>query len=191
MLRDFSQKFLFYAIKNAKACAEKKASIDQVGIHALDDLTLTIELETPNPYFLSFIASRSYLPVNSKIDKTQNQKELVSNGPFLLKKWTPGYEILLQKKPTYWDAKHVYLKGIRIQIIPETMTQCDLYQKRQVDYIGSPLSLFFDPDLLLKHPLKNELKTKETATVFCLMVNTEKKSARQPKLSPRPFTCFK
>ena len=104
----------------------------------------------------------------------------MSNGPFLLKKWTPGYEILLQKNPTYWDAKHVYLKGIRIQIIPETMTQCDLYQKRQVDYIGSPLSLFFDPDLLLKHPLKNELKTKETATVFCLMVNTEKKVLANP-----------
>ena len=39
----------FYAIKNVEACLTKKATIDDVGIQALDDYTLEVKLEHPAP----------------------------------------------------------------------------------------------------------------------------------------------
>ncbi len=165
----------FYGIKHARACAKGEKSMDALGIRVKDDLTLIVELEYPNPYFLSFVSSRSYLPVNSKADADpdRKKKERVNNGPFTLKDWKINYGLTLEKNPTYWDAKHVQLEGIEVQILPDTITQLNLYEKRRVDYVGSPLSLFLNPESLLNHPLKKDLSAKETSSVFCLVINTK------------------
>ena len=44
--------FTFYSILNVAACLEGKVDINEVGIRAIDDKTLIIELEHPTPYFL-------------------------------------------------------------------------------------------------------------------------------------------
>jgi oligopeptide transport system substrate-binding protein len=135
----------FYPIKNAKAIIQGKKSIDSVGIRALDEKTLQVELIHPTPYFLEVLASPSYFPVNSKVDRAtpnwanQEGKAFVCNGPFFLAKHRVEDEIVVEKNPYYWDADSVKLPGISIAIL-DSLTQLNLFEKNQLDWLGKPLS---------------------------------------------------
>jgi oligopeptide transport system substrate-binding protein len=101
----------------------------QVGISALDNHTLRIELERPAPYFLSLLTSPIWFPVylpalektgspSARDNRWTRPPTFVGNGPFILKEWNPGTLILAEKSPTYWDAATVRLRAIRF--IPAT-----------------------------------------------------------------------
>ena len=46
-----------YLVKNAKAYNESTLKdFSQVGVHALDDRTLSVDLENPTPYFIDMCA---------------------------------------------------------------------------------------------------------------------------------------
>src|SRR5690606_31052205 len=53
--------FILYYIKNAEAYNAGEAEADDVGVKALDDKTLEVELERSVPYFLSLTAFATYL----------------------------------------------------------------------------------------------------------------------------------
>lgn len=80
--------YLFYIIKNAEEAKKGKASLDQVGIKAINDKTLEVQLKYPVPYFTKLIANAYFYPVNEKIAKTNPKWALeagdnyVTNGPF-------------------------------------------------------------------------------------------------------------
>jgi len=102
--------YTFYTIKNVSDCLEKKVSVEEVGVHALDERTLQVELEHPAPYFLFLTTCSTYSPINKKHDQEHPEwankvEELfVCNGPFKPKKWKKSFEMLLEKNEAYWDA---------------------------------------------------------------------------------------
>lgn len=136
----------FYSIKNAKQISLGQLPIEEIGIHALDDYTLKVELENPIPYFLDMVATSSFFPINSKVDqensKWSNQEgdKFICNGPFVLEKHRIDNEIILKKNPFYWDADSVKLPGISIAIIKDPTTQLSLFEKGELDWLGQPLS---------------------------------------------------
>ncbi len=159
----------FFAIKNARACAEGKCPLSEVGIQVKDPYTLAVTLEYPNPYFPSFVASPTYLPIHKSADSFE-KTPLISNGPFLLNHWKQGYEIAFKKNPTYWDAGRVKLKSLRMEIISDPLTALGLYRRGKLDYIGAPLSLFVNIDQLSK---KASINQTAIASVSCLMLRTD------------------
>ena len=56
---------LFY-LKNGEKYNKGKAKADDVGVKAVDDKTLEVELEQPTPYFLSLTTFYSLRPVPKK-----------------------------------------------------------------------------------------------------------------------------
>lgn len=136
----------FYPIKNVRAITVGKMPIENMGIQALDDRTLRVELEHPTPYFLEMLASGSFLPVNARIDRERPNwaneagKSFVCNGPFVLEKNQIGHEIIVKKNPAYWQASQVNLPGIRIAIVHDPMTNLQLYEKGELDWVGKPIS---------------------------------------------------
>ena|GEM_PF-388413 len=82
-------------------------SIDQVGVRALDDLTLLVELEQPTSYFLQLVACSAWFPapqhVVEKHGPAWTQPEhFVSNGPYRLAAWQPGQRLSLVRNTTYF-----------------------------------------------------------------------------------------
>jgi oligopeptide transport system substrate-binding protein len=171
--------FTFYSIKNVAACLEKKACVDEVGVQALDERTLQVELEHPASYFLSLTTCSTYSPINKRIDQEDPHwssdvgEHFVCNGPFILKGWKKNVEIYLERNESYWDAKTVQLPGIRVQIIPDANTQFYLYEKGEIDWIGQP----FNPlpfDITKDDVVKDKLQKMETLGLNWMFLNTER-----------------
>ena len=74
-----------YIIKNAKAAKNQRCSLDEVGIKALDDKTLQVDLEHPVPYFLSALSTHNFFATPSHIISAYpdwTHGHYVSNGTF-------------------------------------------------------------------------------------------------------------
>ena len=84
----WSPNFLF-DIQNARACHEGRASAGEVGVRALDDHTLEVQLEAPAGYFLNVLASlvTGAIPrhaVEARGETWADPENIVTDGPFLL-----------------------------------------------------------------------------------------------------------
>jgi oligopeptide transport system substrate-binding protein len=115
---------MLYVIQNAEAF-HKGTTKDfaEVGLTASDAHTLSVTLARPTPQFLALLTHQVWFPVylpcltanGSPYERgnpwTQPGR-LVGNGPFTLKSWQPGQEIVVEKSPTYWDAARVRLNAI-------------------------------------------------------------------------------
>lgn len=134
----------FYPIKNAKRAKEGKVGLDEVGITALDEETLAVELENPSPEFLELTAHALYSPVSHKLDTlhpnwSQSREEsFVCNGPFLPKRSLPngGYEFVKNSK--YWDQSRVKLDRILISK-NNANTALEMFKNDETDWVGHPM----------------------------------------------------
>jgi oligopeptide transport system substrate-binding protein len=124
--------YLFYPIFQAEAAVQKRVSLEEVGIKALNAGTFQVRLEKPTPHFLSLTAFPSFLPA------LKNPK--TTNGPFSLEKIDGQSEIVLLKNPTFWNAKAIELEGIQISIIPDENAAWKMFERGEIDWLGGALS---------------------------------------------------
>ncbi|MGQ8823858.1 peptide ABC transporter substrate-binding protein [Bacillus sp. NA_146.1] len=134
--------FLFFDIKNAKRINSKELPIDQLGVKAIDDKTLEVQLEQPIPYFIDLITFATFLPINEKYFESQGKQygleanQLVYNGAFLLDNWKHEQGFQLKNNPNYWDAKAVKLDEINFDVVKDKSTEINLYESGQIDRVG-------------------------------------------------------
>ncbi|HDR7761401.1 peptide ABC transporter substrate-binding protein [Bacillus cereus] len=134
--------FLFFDIKNAKRINSKELPIDQLGVKAIDDNTLEVQLEQPIPYFIDLTTFATFLPINEKYFESQGKhygleaNQLVYNGAFTLDNWKHEQGFQLKKNSNYWDAKTVKLDEINFDIVKDKSTEINLYESGQIDRVG-------------------------------------------------------
>ena len=116
--------FMYFPIKNAERFFKQEITdFSQVGIKALDDHTLRVELNNPTPYFLQLLDHYSTFPVHRPtIEKWGKPEEsytrwtrpenIVTNGPFLLDEWRLNKHLIVKKNDAYWGAERVQLSKI-------------------------------------------------------------------------------
>jgi oligopeptide transport system substrate-binding protein len=96
---------LLYEIKSAESYHLGDISDpDQVGIRAIDDLTLEVELERPASYFLHLLTTLCPVPqhvVETYRAKWTDLENIVTNGPFQLESYQPGESLVLVRDPTF------------------------------------------------------------------------------------------
>ena len=145
---------LFHFIKNSKKACLGAKSIDQVGVKALDDKTLQIELEKPNAHFLHVLVNSVFSPVHESMRYGQiDFKNFVCSGPFQLKKYLLQNQLILHKNRRYWNADHILLEELHYLIVKEPTTALLMFEKQEVDWLGEPLiKISYDavPDLQAK-----------------------------------------
>lgn len=169
----------FYVIKNAAACLERKVGIEEVGIKAIDDFTLQVQLENPAPYFLSLTTCAAFAPVHQRNEEAHpdwyNKEGLqfVCNGPYLIDHWHKGSSISFKKSPYYWDRENVDVEVVKALRIEDESVQFQMFKNKELDFIGNPFSKL-SADLLIESGLKNSLKCVDTTKVEWLFVNVTK-----------------
>lgn len=130
--------FSGFVLKNGKACSEGTASVDDVGVKAVDDKTLEVELEAPTTYFINMLATTAFYPVKKDaIDATtpwtKSASTYVSNGPFLMAQISPGEKYVLAKNPNYVKADDIALDQIVYRIINSQEGQQFAYMNDEID----------------------------------------------------------
>ncbi|MFL5167801.1 MAG: peptide ABC transporter substrate-binding protein, partial [Microvirga sp.] len=113
---------ILYPILNAEKVNKSQpgAKLEDLGVKAIDDLTVEITLERPTPYFLELLTHQSGTPVHpgtiqkhgANFTKPEN---MVSNGAYVLKEWVPNSHIRLQKNPQFHAAASVKIDVVRYE----------------------------------------------------------------------------
>ena len=203
--------YQLFCIKNAAAVKNGEKPSSDLGVFALDESTLQVDLETPVPYFLELLSFSIFFPVHEAMDKTGwdlSKTSLISSGPFSLKKWKHSDFIDIVKNSTYWDAKTVQLEGIHLVMVSED-TEVRMFEKKELDWAGSPLSTFpFDlveafqkKELLHLYPMfgtfffRINVETPPFQNVnirkaFALAINRKSLVEHVTKGGYTPATCF-
>jgi ABC-type oligopeptide transport system substrate-binding subunit len=175
--------FFFYSIKNAYAVKQGLCSIEQLGVKALNNLALAVDLEYPTPEFLELTALAIYSPVHHVIDKIhpdwglRDAEDFVCNGPFSLKKMTNHIRYEFIKNPFYWDKEKVRLEQILLSKESSQIAQA-MFKNEETDWLGMPMRSwepFFDeqPDFEMGSTF---------AAIHWTLFNTEKFPFNSSKL---------
>jgi oligopeptide transport system substrate-binding protein len=172
-----------YCIKNGRQIKEGTLPPDQLGVQAINDKTLVIQLEYPIPYFLKLLTMPIYFPVCEKTDRAfphwmQKTEQFVCNGPFCPTSWQHASSLKVQKNGRYWDADHVGLQGVEFAMV-EGNTELSLYEKKQLHWAGSPLSTL-PVDALNDLRQKGVLRRQPILGTCFIRTNTEKEALDNP-----------
>ena len=134
--------YIMFDLKNAQAINEGKAELDTLGVKAVDDYTLEVELENPVPYFVELTSFGTFYPLNEKFVKEKGEKyglesdTTLYNGPFTLTDWKHEEGWKLKKNAQYWDNKTVKLDEINFNVVKDSGTRVNLYESGQIDRSG-------------------------------------------------------
>ncbi len=165
---------MFFSLKNGRKAFLGQVSIDQLGVKALDDKTLIIELESGNPNFLNILMHQVFSPVHHTMRyDPPNISNLICSGPFCLNEYVFQDKITLKKNPRYWNSSKVQLDQLHYYIIKDPSTALMMFEKKEIDWLGDPLSKIL-PDSIPSLKAKGILKCYPMAGLQWLFINTDK-----------------
>ncbi len=133
-----------YCIKNAEKVNKGKMSKKHLGIKALDDHTLQITLERPDPDFLFTLLEPGCMPCNETFFEATGGryglavKYLIYNGPFYINNWVDDVSVSIRKNDYYHNAENVLPRSVYFSINNEQDTRLD--KLRDKTYSVSPLT---------------------------------------------------
>jgi oligopeptide transport system substrate-binding protein len=138
---------LFTPIRNAQAVNDGKLRPEDLGVRALDEFALQVDLQEPAPYFVQLTAAHQFFPaprraIESAGSAWTTPPHAISSGPFRLCKWQGG-ELVLEKNPTYYDARTVSLEQLRLVTISRPTTAINLYKAGSIDLVAPLLPALY------------------------------------------------
>src|SRR5215470_12200187 len=142
--------YFLYDIENAFEYNTGKVSdAALVGVHALDDTTLEVKLKKPAAYFIYLTAFCPTLPQRQDVverwgERWTEPEHIVTNGPFLLRRWVHEYKIELAANRSFFEGCPA-LKKIKMFMIAEQATAFALYENDELDYVDN--RSFSTPDV--------------------------------------------
>ena len=136
--------FIGEYIKNGKAIENGEMDPSELGVKAIDDVTLEVTLEHPTSYFLSMIGIQpQFAPLRQDIvekygtDFAADAEKNVYSGPFVLtsaknQKW------IFEPNEYYWDKENIHLDRVELSYIQNQETQLAMYENGELDFTELP-----------------------------------------------------
>jgi peptide/nickel transport system substrate-binding protein len=184
--------FSFRRLGNLKDNPAWLFSDHVASVVAVDPSTVRITLKEPNAAFLAMLVSPNFVVVDSKAVKAHGgtdaedadksdkatdwlDQNSAGTGPFVLKRWTRGVEVVLERNPNYW-RKPSPLTRVVIRDIPDPSTQLELVERGDVAIAQS-----LDIDLIgrFKRSGKGKVVEGNTLDMIYLAMTTN------PQISPQ------
>ena len=130
-------------VKNADAIMYEGADPDTLGVTAVDDKTLVVELEAPVSFFASLMYFPTFYPLNEAFytgleEGTYGTSPytFLSNGAYLLEDYTPGAaSFTLIKNPDYWNADSVSIEGLKYQVVGSSDNALTAFRSGTLDLV--------------------------------------------------------
>ena len=128
-------------VKNAEAVMSGEKPITELGITAVDDKTIKVELDYPVPFFDQLAAFPPFYPIREDFyDKYKEQyaltpEAILSNGPFKMVEWNQGANYTMVKNDQYYDADKVKIDGLNFQVVKDAQSAMVAFDQGNVDYV--------------------------------------------------------
>ena len=134
MLSDIGQ------VVNAAEIIAGEKPVTALGVTAVDDKTLEVQLNVPVSYFLSLMYFPTFYPVNEAFFNTckdtfgTSPDTVLSNGAFIMTDYQPAATAFeLTKNPDYYDAANIALDGLAYQVIKDSQQALMSFQTGALD----------------------------------------------------------
>ena len=139
---EYSWLWRYTNVVGAYDAVQGEGSLEDVGIRAVDDYTLEVQLINPTNYFVSLTSFYHFAPVKRSAVEAgpegawaKDADIYVSNGPFVLTAYAIGDGLTLEKNEHYWNAENVKLDRLEVKFIEDTATAYTAYQSGDFDYV--------------------------------------------------------
>lgn len=135
-------------VDEAAATAAMEANDILVGVEAVDDYTLKVQLVAPCPYFLGLAAFPTFFPVYQAEVEAANpdgtnpgawcaDAGFVSNGAFTCTEWKHDESMTYTKNENYWDAANVSIEKLQFMLSAEDNAIFAAYNAGDLDFIDT------------------------------------------------------
>ena len=127
-------------IKNGTAIQAGLMESDQLGVKALDDYTLQVELTVPVAYFDQLLFFCTLYPAHRSFVESVGDRYCTSvdtvlgNGAFVLTEWTDD-SVKLIKNTAYYKADETKLAGISYKLYNTTSEELSAFKSGKIDYM--------------------------------------------------------
>ncbi len=137
MLSDIGQ------IKNAAEVLAGTKPVTDLGVSAVDEKTLKVELNVPVSYFDSLMYFPTFYPINRAFYESldvgtfgTSPETVLSNGAFKLESYEPAtLSFSLVKNPDYYNVANVKLDGLNYQVVKDSQQAFMSYQNGDLDIV--------------------------------------------------------
>jgi oligopeptide transport system substrate-binding protein len=129
-------------IRGARAFRQGKVpDPDSVGVRALDEVTLVVDLEGPTGYFLQLLANTIAFPVPRHVVELHGEAwaepgNIVTCGPFRLETWQPGELMTLARNPDYPGRFRGNIECVELLLCDlEPAVSLEMYEGDRLDVV--------------------------------------------------------
>lgn len=130
------------AVRNAAAIEAGTMAADSLGVLALDETTLVVELQQPTPYFLNLLAHPGTFPLHRASLATHGARFakpgiLVSNGAYVAERWDFGSKILAVRNRHYWNDSQTHIDRVEYHSIAQASAELGAYRSDALDFTST------------------------------------------------------
>jgi oligopeptide transport system substrate-binding protein len=134
--------YQFYGIVGAEeynTCEKQCAPLaDEIGVRAVDDRTLEVELTSEQPWIVAQMGHQSFYPVHRATveqfgDRWTEPENMVTSGPFQVTEWQHDQSMTLEKWADYRDADNVALDRVELRMITDAVTALQAFEAGELD----------------------------------------------------------
>ncbi|UJF17906.1 ABC transporter substrate-binding protein [Vibrio sp. SS-MA-C1-2] len=125
-------------IKNATAVINGEKDKSELGIKAIDEHTLEIQLSEALPYFVDMLSHMALKPVHQETvekfgDKWTKPENFVGNGAYQINKWVVNERIEVVRNPHYWDNENTVINKVTFLPIDNQISEMNRFFSNEID----------------------------------------------------------
>ena len=174
--------YMIDMVKGYDTIADGSAEPDTLGIKALDDKTLQIDLSYDCPYFEEIMAFPATFPVRQDIvekndDWTYDVDSYISNGPYKMKEWSHNAYILMEKNENYYDYENLGPDTIKFALLDDNNAMLKGYNNGELDFIEN-----LPVDEIPTYLADGQLNIADYLGTYYVCFNTEDETFSDPNI---------
>lgn len=127
-------------LQNGLLVAQGKKPTSELGVKALDKLTLEIKTQDPVAFMLELMTNTQFAPIHkATVEKFGKDwvkpGNMVGNGAYVLKDWKVNNRIVVEKNAQYWDAAATVLTKVTYLPIEDQFADIKLFESGETEYV--------------------------------------------------------
>ncbi|KOO03813.1 ABC transporter substrate-binding protein [Vibrio nereis] len=164
-------------MKNAKGIVAGEKDKSELGVKAVDDHTLVVELDAAVPYFVMMMGHTTVKPVHqATVEKFGDQwtkpENFVGNGAYVVDQWVVNERLTLKRNEQYWDNENTTLNKVTFLPIENQVAEMNRFLAGEIDFTNElPIEHF--KRLKKEHP--ESVSVTGSLCTYYYSFNTKKK----------------